>query len=73
MGPDPPAWVWVYQYALVASRGKKPCGQLRLPYVICLINLQAVPESSEVGGSRRVSKQYQFNVDPDLLLAYNIP
>jgi len=74
MGPDATSVGWVYQYALVDKSGKQNLAQLRsLQDWYLRYNLQAVPGVAEVAAVGGFQKQYQVNVDPDLLLAYNIP
>src|SRR2546422_4735333 len=74
MGPDATSVGWVYQYALVDKSGKQNLAQLRgLQDWFLRYQLQAVPGVSEVAAVGGFEKQYQVNVDPDLLLAYNIP
>ena len=74
MGPDATGVGWVYQYALVDKTGKNDLAQLRtfqdwyLRYW-----LQSVPGVAEVASIGGFQKQYQVNVNPDALLAYNIP
>ena len=74
LGPDASAVGWVYQYALVDKSGKNDLAQLRsfqdwyLRYW-----LQSVPGVSEVASIGGFQKQYQVNVDPNALLAYDIP
>ena len=74
MGPDATSVGWVYQYALVDKSDKQNLAQLRsLQDWFLRYQLQAVPGVSEVAAVGGFEKQYQVNVDPDLLLAYNIP
>ncbi len=74
MGPDATGVGWVYQYALVDRSGKHDLAELRsfqdwyLRYW-----LQSVPGVAEVASIGGFQKQYQVNVDPNALLAYNIP
>lgn len=74
IGPDATGVGWVYQYALVDEEGKHNLAELRsfndwyLRY--WLRSVPGVAEVESVGGS---VKQYQVNVDPNKLLAYNIP
>ncbi|MBF0123437.1 MAG: efflux RND transporter permease subunit [Candidatus Omnitrophica bacterium] len=74
LGPDATSVGWVYQYALVDKSGKNDLASLRgfqdwyLRYW-----LQAVPGVAEVASIGGFQKQYQVNVDPAALLAYNIP
>jgi Cu(I)/Ag(I) efflux system membrane protein CusA/SilA len=70
---DETAIGWVFQYALVDKTGKNDLSQLRsfqdwhLRYA-----LQAVPGVAEVAPIGGFVKQYQVNVDPNKLVAYNI-
>ena len=74
LGPDATSVGWVYQYALVDKSGKNDLASLRgfqdwyLRYW-----LQSVPGVAEVASIGGFQKQYQVNVDPAALLAYNIP
>jgi Cu(I)/Ag(I) efflux system membrane protein CusA/SilA len=74
MGPDATSVGWVYQYALVDKTGKNDLAQLRtfqdwnLRY-----QLQAVPGVAEVASVGGFQKQYQVNLDPNALAAFNIP
>ena len=74
LGPDATGVGWVYEYALVDKSGKHDLAQLRsiqdwyLRYP--LQTVEGVSEVSSVGG---FVKQYQVEVDPDKLAAYNIP
>ncbi|MFH0753017.1 MAG: CusA/CzcA family heavy metal efflux RND transporter [Candidatus Omnitrophota bacterium] len=74
MGPDATSVGWVYQYALVDKTGKNDLSQLRsfqdwyLRYWV-----QSVPGVAEVASVGGFQKQYQVNVNPNALLAYNIP
>jgi len=74
LGPDATSVGWVYQYALVDKTGHNDLASLRgfqdwyLRYW-----LQSVPGVAEVASVGGFQKQYQVNVDPAALLAYNIP
>ena len=74
LGPDATGVGWVYQYALVDESGQQSLADLRsfqdwsLRYW-----LQSVPGVAEVASVGGFVKQYQVNVDPNRLLAYNIP
>ena len=74
MGPDATGVGWVYQYALVDTSGKNDLAQLRsfqdwsMRYW-----LQGIPGVAEVASVGGFQKQYQVNVNPNALLAYNIP
>ncbi len=71
---DETAVGWVYEYALVDKTGQNNLAQLRsfqdwnLRYA-----LQAVPGVAEVAPLGGFVRQYQVNVDPNALLAYDIP
>ncbi len=74
LGPDATGVGWVYQYALVDTSGKHNLQELRsfqdwyLRY-----HLQSVPGVAEVASLGGFIKQYQITIDPNRLLAYNIP
>ena len=74
LGPDATGVGWVYEYALVDRSGQHDLAQLRsiqdwyLRYPLQTVN--GVSEVASVGG---YVKQYQVEVDPNALLAYNIP
>src|SRR6266496_3723065 len=74
IGPDATAVGWVYEYALVDDTGKHDLAQLRsiqdwnLRYA--LSSVKGVAEVAPVGG---FVKQYQVDLDPNALVAYNIP
>ncbi len=74
LGPDATGIGWVFQYALVDTTGQHDLQELRsyqdwyLRYY-----LQSVPGVAEVASLGGFVKQYQITVDPNRLLAYNIP
>src|SRR5258705_929739 len=74
IGPDATGVGWVYEYALVDDTGKNNLAELRsfqdwhLRYA-----LESVPGVAEVASAGGFVKEYQVDVDPDKLLAYNIP
>jgi copper/silver efflux system protein len=74
LGPDATSVGWVYEYALVDKSGHNDLSQLRsfqdwnLRY-----QLQSVPGVAEVASIGGFQKQYQVNIDPNKLLAFNIP
>lgn len=74
LGPDATGVGWGFQYALVDRSGKHDLADLRsfqewhLRY--WLQSVEGVAEVATFGG---FEKQYQVEVDPDKLLAYNIP
>jgi Cu(I)/Ag(I) efflux system membrane protein CusA/SilA len=74
MGPDATGVGWVYQYALVDTTGKRNLAELRsLQDWYLRYYLQAVPGVAEVAPLGGFVRQYQVNVDPTRLQAYNIP
>jgi copper/silver efflux system protein len=74
IGPDATGVGWVFEYALVDETGKHNLAELRsyqdwsLRYA--LESVEGVAEVAPVGG---FVKQYQVDLDPNKLLAYNIP
>jgi Cu(I)/Ag(I) efflux system membrane protein CusA/SilA len=74
IGPDATGVGWVYEYALVDDSGKHDLAELRsiqdwnLRYA--LASVKGVAEVAPVGG---FVKQYQVDLDPNALVAYNIP
>src|SRR5205823_1400816 len=74
IGPDATAVGWVYEYALVDDSGKHDLAELRsiqdwnLRYA--LSSVKGVAEVAPVGG---FIKQYQVDLDPNALVAYNVP
>lgn len=74
LAKDNTAVGWVFQYALVDPTHRYSLDQMRsvqdwyLRYA-----LQALPGVSEVAPVGGFVRQYQVNIDPDRLLAYNLP
>src|SRR3989454_4574953 len=74
IGPDATSLGWVYEYALVDDSGKHDLAALRsiqdwnLRYA--LESVKGVAEVAPIGG---FVKQYQVDLDPNALVAYNIP
>nr|NIP24882.1 efflux RND transporter permease subunit [Phycisphaerae bacterium]NIX28697.1 CusA/CzcA family heavy metal efflux RND transporter [Phycisphaerae bacterium] len=74
LGPDATGVGWVFEYALVDTTGRWNLADLRsfqdwnLKYW-----LEGVPGVAEVASVGGFVKQYQIDVDPNKLLAYNIP
>jgi copper/silver efflux system protein len=74
LGPDATGVGWALQYALVDKTGQNNLAQLRsfndwyMRYW-----LESVPGVAEVATVGGFVKQYQVNVDPNKLLAYNVP
>ncbi len=73
LGPDATGVGWVYTYALVDESGRNDLADLRslqdwyLRYA--LASVEGVAEVASIGG---FVKQYQVNLDPNRLAAYNI-
>jgi len=74
LGPDATGVGWAFEYALVDRTGRHDLAQLRTVqdwYVrYWLASVPGVAEVASVGG---FVKQYQVNLDPNKLLAYDIP
>jgi copper/silver efflux system protein len=74
IGPDATGLGWVFQYALVDESGTHSLEELRsfqdwyLRYY-----LKSVPGVAEVAPLGGFSRQYQVNLDPNRLQAYEIP
>jgi len=74
LGPDATGVGWVYEYALVDRTGKNDLAQLRsIQDWYLRYPLQTVKGVSEVASIGGYVKQYQVEVDPNVLLNYNIP
>lgn len=74
LGPDATGVGWVYLYALVDRTGKNDLSQLRsLQDWFLKYELQTVPGVSEVAAIGGMVKQYQVQVNPERLRAFNIP
>jgi copper/silver efflux system protein len=74
IGPDATGAGWVFEYAIVDKSGTNSLADLRtlqdwhLRYA-----LETVPGVSEVASIGGYVRQYQVRLDPNKLLAYNIP
>ncbi len=74
LGPDATGVGWVFQYVLVDTTGQHDLAQLRsLQDWYLRYHLKSVPGVAEVAPLGGFVRQYQVNVDPDRLRAYNIP
>ncbi len=74
LGPDATGVGWIYEYALVDRSGKNDLSQLRsIQDWYLRYPLQTVPGVSEVASIGGYVKQYQVEVDPNVLANYNIP
>jgi copper/silver efflux system protein len=73
IGPDATGVGWIFEYALVDDSGKSNLGQLRslqdwnLRYA-----LESVPGVAEVASIGGFVNQYQIDLDPNKLIAYNV-
>ena len=74
LGPDATGVGWVYEYILQDTSGKYDLQQLRsIQDWYLRYELTSVPGVSEVASIGGFVKQYQVEVDPNKLLAYNMP
>jgi len=74
LGPDATGVGWVYLYALVDKTGQHDLSELRsIQDWFLKYELQTVPGVSEVATVGGMVRQYQIEVDPNLLRAYNVP
>ncbi len=74
LGPDATSLGWGFSYALVDESGGHDLSQLRSMQdwniKLALESVQGVSQVASVGG---FVKQYQVNIDPNRLVAYNVP
>ncbi|MBM3270205.1 MAG: efflux RND transporter permease subunit [Candidatus Sericytochromatia bacterium] len=74
LGPDATGVGWGFQYALVDETGKHDLAQLRsLQDWSLRYWLKSVPGVADVATVGGFPKQYQVNLDPAKLAAYNVP
>ncbi len=74
LGPDATGVGWVYEYVLKDTSGNHDLQELRsLQDWYLRYELTAVPGVSEVASIGGFVKQYQVEVDPNKLLAYDLP
>ncbi len=74
LGPDATGVGWVFQYALVDTTGQNSLQELRsFQDWVLRYHIQSVPGVAEVASLGGFVKQYQITIDPNRLLAYNIP
>jgi copper/silver efflux system protein len=74
LGPDATGVGWVFQYALVDHSGTQSLADLRTYQDWYLrYYLKSVPGVAEVAAIGGFVRQYQVQVDPNRLRAYNIP
>jgi Cu(I)/Ag(I) efflux system membrane protein CusA/SilA len=73
LGPDATGVGWVYEYALVDRTGQHDLSELRsIQDWYLRYPLQTVPGVAEVASVGGYVKQYQVQVDPNALVAYNV-
>ncbi|QWR77202.1 efflux RND transporter permease subunit [Candidatus Magnetomonas plexicatena] len=74
LGPDATSLGWGFSYALVDDSGKHNLAELRsmqdYNIKLAIESVQGVSQVASVGG---FVKQYQVSIDPNRLLAFNIP
>jgi Cu(I)/Ag(I) efflux system membrane protein CusA/SilA len=74
LGPDATGVGWVYLYALIDRTGQHDLSQLRsIQDWFLKYELQTVSGVSEVSPVGGMVKQYQIQVDPEKLRAFDIP
>ena len=74
LGPDATGVGWGFEYAVVDPTGKLDLAELRtLQDWYIRYWLKAVPGVSDVASVGGYVKQYQVNVDPNAIAAYNLP
>lgn len=73
LGPDATGVGWVYEYALIDRSGKMDLSQLRAYQDWFLkFELKSLPNVSEVASIGGMVRQYQIQLSPDKMRAYNI-
>ncbi|MBZ5662528.1 MAG: CusA/CzcA family heavy metal efflux RND transporter [Acidobacteriia bacterium] len=74
IGPDATGAGWVYEYAVIDRTHQHSLADLRsLQDWYLRYKLETVPGVSEVASIGGFVRQYQVNLDPNKLRAYNIP
>ena len=74
IGPDATGAGWVYEYAVIDRSHRHSLAELRsLQDWYLRFQLETVPGVAEVASMGGFVKQYQVNVDPNKLRAYNVP
>ncbi|MBI5100019.1 MAG: efflux RND transporter permease subunit [Nitrospirae bacterium] len=74
LGPDATSLGWGFSYAIVDETGQYNLAELRSiqDYNVKLA-IESVPGVSQVASIGGFVKQYQITIDPNRLLAYNLP
>ena len=74
LGPDATSVGWGFSYAVIDETGKYDLSQLRsvqdYNIKLALESVEGVSQVASIGG---FVKQYQITIDPNKLLAYNLP
>ncbi len=74
LGPDATGLGWIFQYVLVDTSGRHSLDELRsLQDWYLRYHLRSIPGVAEVASVGGFVRQYQVNLDPNRLRAYNIP
>ncbi|MBP1750906.1 MAG: silA, partial [Deltaproteobacteria bacterium] len=74
LGPDATSLGWGFSYALVDETGKYDLAQLRsLQDWNLKLAIESVPGISQVASIGGFVKQYQVTIDPNRLVAFNVP
>jgi Cu(I)/Ag(I) efflux system membrane protein CusA/SilA len=74
LGPDATGVGWIFEYALVDRTGKRDISELRaLQDWFLKYELKAIPDIAEVASIGGMVRQFQVVVDPDKLVAFNLP
>jgi len=74
IGPDATGAGWVYQYVILDRSHRRNLAELRsLQDWFLRYQLETVPGVAEVASIGGFVRQYQVNLDPNKLRAYNIP
>ena len=74
LGPDATSLGWGFSYAVVDESGGHDLSELRsIQDYIIKLGVESVPGVSQVASVGGFVKQYQVTVDPNRLVAYNIP
>jgi len=74
IGPDATGAGWVYEYAVIDRSHRHSLAELRtLQEWYLRFQLETVPGVAEVASMGGFIRQYQVNLDPNKLRAYNIP
>ena len=74
IGPDATGAGWIYEYAVIDRSHRHSLAELRsLQDWYLRFQLETVPGVAEVASMGGFVRQYQVNLDPNKLRAYNIP